>query len=328
MPTLTPKKDFKVFFAIMATLILPTAIALLTVVHPREYKSLVENPTPFGYTWSLLLFIIPILAIGTWLHIHPDEKLLRKSFWLAIGVLIPTGFLLDFFLGNAFFNFHNPQATLQIYLPGFDFKTDGWIKDLPIEEFVFYASGFTAVLLIYVWCDEYWFDAYNVPDYGVECRKINRIIVFHRGSLILGIAIVVFAVIYKKWLAPPEYRAGFPGYFTFLTAVSFVPSAAFFETTNPFINWRAFSFTFFFVLLISLLWEATLAIPYEWWGYNYDQMMGLTIGAWSELPIEAALLWMAVTFTTVIVYEVIKIWIHSGKKAWPAFWGTGKSEKG
>ena len=102
---------------------------------------------------------------------------------------------------------------------------------------------------------------------------------------------------------------------------SFVPSAGFFRTAQPFINWRAFSFTFFLILLISLLWEVTLAIPYGWWDYRLPAMMGLAIPAWRGLPVEAVCVWITVSFTTVIVYEVIKIWQALGKSAWEAFFG-------
>jgi hypothetical protein len=61
--------------------------------------------------------------------------------------------------------------------------------------------------------------------------------------------------------------AGFPWCVTCLVVAGFVPAAGFFRTAQPFINWRAFSFTFFFIVLVSLLWEATLALPYGWWGY-------------------------------------------------------------
>ena len=106
-----------------------------------------------------------------------------------------------------------------------------------------------------------------------------------------------------------------------LFVLSFVPAAGFFRTTQPFINWRAFSFTFFLILLISLLWEVTLAIPYGWWDYRPAAMMGLAITAWRGLPIEAVCVWLAVSFTTVIVYEVIKIWRALGTGAWEAFFG-------
>ena len=79
--------------------------------------------------------------------------------------------------------------------------------------------------------------------------------------------------------------------------------------------------TFLWILLVSLLWEATLAVPYDWWNYHHGVMMGIFIGAWAELPIEAVCVWFAVTFTTVIFYEVIKIWLAMKKPARAAFFG-------
>ena len=101
-------------------------------------------------------------------------------------------------------------------------------------------------------------------------------------------------------------------------------SAGFFYTAGRFINWRAFSFTFFLLLLISLLWEVTLALPYGWWEYRSNILIGFHIGAWSGLPLEAVCVWLAVTFTTVITYEVIKIWKALGTRALEAFFGIGK----
>ena len=115
------------------------------------------------------------------------------------------------------------------------------------------------VLLSYIWADEYWVRAYNIPDYRAEASGIPRIAQFHFPSVLLGAALIAAAVIYKKlFSSSPD---GFPWYFTYLTLASIVPSAGFFRTAQPFINWRAFSFTFFLILLISLLWEATLANP-------------------------------------------------------------------
>jgi hypothetical protein len=78
-----------------------------------------------------------------------------------------------------------------------------------------------------------------------------------------------------------------------------------------FINWRALSLTLFFMLLVSLLWEATLAVPYQWWGFQHRQMIGLFIGAWSGLPIEEVCIWIAVTYATAIVFEVVKVLLAS-----------------
>ena len=103
-----------------------------------------------------------------------------------------------------------------------------------------------------------------------------------------------------------------------------VPAASFFPAARPFINWRAFSVTLFFILLISLLWEATLAVPYGWWGFQEKQMLGVFIGAWSRLPIEEVCVWIAVTYATTIVFEIVKLWQASGRKAKHAFLGTSK----
>jgi hypothetical protein len=106
-----------------------------------------------------------------------------------------------------------------------------------------------------------------------------------------------------KKFGPESAHAGFPGYFLFLTLVSLTPSILFFPIASPFINWRAFSLGFLFILLVSLFWEATMAIPYQWWGYQHGQMLGFYINGFCGLPIEAPLLWLGITWATVILYE-------------------------
>src|SRR5206468_1405108 len=145
-------KPFYVVFAIAAALVVPAAIALRTVIHPVILQATSDNPTPLGYTWSLLLFIIPIGALGWWFARRPDLQFPRKAFWRTIVVLTPLGFLLDILFGNAFFVFPNKSAIL-----GWDISAVGGA--IPIEEFVFYLAGFMLVLLSYIWCDEYWMAA-------------------------------------------------------------------------------------------------------------------------------------------------------------------------
>ena len=52
-----------------------------------------------------------------------------------------------------------------------------------------------------------------------------------------------------------------------------------------------FLWTVFILLLISLLWEATLGVPYGWWNFQDDAMIGIRITAWSRLPIEEVCVW-------------------------------------
>jgi len=193
---------------------------------------------------------------------------------------------------------------------------------IPNEEFVFYLAGFMLVLLSYIWCDEYWMAAYNVPDYTAAAKGIARIVRFHFASIVLGVVLIAAAVLYRKFVSGAA--DGFPWYFIYLVCASIIQSAGFFHTAQPFINWRAFSFTFFLLLLISLLWEVTLALPYGWWEYRTNILIGLHIGAWSGLPIEAVCVWLAVSFTAIITYEVIKIWKALGTRALEAFFGIRK----
>ena len=47
--------------------------------------------------------------------------------------------------------------------------------------------------------------------------------------------------------------------------------------------------------------------------------VGLTITAWDNLPIEEVVVWIAVTYATVILYETIRSWKASGRPMRHAF---------
>ena len=46
-------------------------------------------------------------------------------------------------------------------------------------------------------------------------------------------------------------------------------------------------------------------MPYGWWGYCDEQMLGLVVKPLCDLPIEAVLVWSLVSRMTALVYEVI-----------------------
>jgi hypothetical protein len=308
----SPRLSAWIVVAMFAMVAVPAALTLYSVRSPATLQISSPNPTPYGYTWSLLLFIVPILVIGFWFLPAEGVEIPRQAFWRTIAVLVPLGFGLDFFFARWFFVFPNSGATLGITAPALGHA-------VPVEEYIFYFTGFLCVLLIYLWLDEFWLAAYNVHDYADESKKISRLFRFHPTSAIVGVLLIVAALAYKKMFSPvPE---GFPSYFTFLVLGAFVPAMSFFPTARPFINWRAFSLTLFIIVLVSLLWEATLAVPYQWWGFQPTQMTGFFIGAWAGLPIEEVCLWIAVSYSTVIVFEIFKLWQASGKKAKHAFLG-------
>jgi len=299
----------------LAMIALPAGITLHTVRVAAVTQISTANPTPYGYSWSLLLFVVPILVVGGWFLPSEEVRISQRAFWRTIWILVPVGFGLDFFFANRFFVYPNTGATVGIGAPAIG-------GSVPVEEYVFYFAGFLAVLLIYVWLGEYWLAAYNVRDYPSEAKQIHRLLDFHPASVLVAVSLIATAIVYKKARSP--FPEGFPGYFTVLIIGGMVPSAGLFPTARRFINWRAFSLTLFMILLISMFWEATLAVPYGWWGYQQREMMGLFIGAWAGLPIEAVTVWIAVTYGTVIVYETVKLWQASGKPARRAFLGSEK----
>jgi hypothetical protein len=87
--------------------------------------------------------------------------------------------------------------------------------------------------------------------------------------------------------------------------VGLTPQHVFFPIASPYINWRAFSLGLLFILLVSLFWEATIAVPYRWWDFQDQEMLGLRINGFSGLPIEEPALWLGVTWAAVIMYETV-----------------------
>jgi hypothetical protein len=307
-----PRLSAWLVLAMLGMVAVPAAVTLHTVRVAAIAKIPSTNPTPYGYSWSLLLFAVPIVVIAGWFLPNENVRISRRAFWRTIAILVPFGFALDFFFAHRFFVFPNAGATLGIGAPAIG-------GTVPAEEYVFYFTGFLAVLLIYVWSGEYWLAAYRVPDYPGAARHVHRLLKFHPESMLVALALIAIAILYKKLRSP--FPEGFPGYFTVLVIGGLVPSVSFFPVARRFINWRAFSLTIFMVLLISMLWEATLAVPYGWWGYQQKEMIGFSIGAWTGLPVEAVMVWIAVTYGTTIVYEIVKVWQASGRGARQAFFG-------
>lgn len=301
--------------AMLAMIAVPAAITLRSVHQPAPPIPVNQNSTPHGYTFSLLLFIIPSAVIGGWFLPSEGLHIPQRAFYRTLGILVPLGCVLDFVFAQWFFCYPNRGATLGIGAPALG-------RPVPVEEYIFYLTGFLTVLLLYIWLGEFWLASYNVIDYPGEAKKVRRLLQFHPTSLVLAAALIGSAWFYKKHLALPDDQAGFPGYFTFLVAGALLPAVSFFPVARRFINWRALSLTLFFMLLVSLLWEATLAVPYNWWNFQHSQMMGVFIGAWSYLPIEEVFVWIAVTYATAIVFEVVKVWLASDRSVREAMLGA------
>jgi hypothetical protein len=293
----TQRQSAALVVLLVLLIAVPATMTLGTVKAPGTLVVSTANPTPFGYTVSLFLFILPVAAIAFWLFPTEGLAVPRQAFWLTMGILVPLGCGLDFFFAVRFFVFENAGATLGIAAPAIG-------GTVPIEEYVFYVTGFLTALLLYIWADEYWLNAYQVP-----AKRRGPLIRLHWTSLVIGAFLIIAAILFKKLIGAP----GFPGYFMFIVLLSFVPSSLFMPVARPAINWRAFSATLFFTVLVALLWEVTLAAPYHWWGYQHGQMVGIFIKGWSSLPVEAVLVWISLTYSTVICFHTIKQWLLDRK---------------
>ncbi|MDR3774162.1 MAG: hypothetical protein P4L26_12480 [Terracidiphilus sp.] len=306
-----PRTSLLVVLAMLGMVAVPAALTLLTVRGPAVSGAPAVGPSPYGYTVSLLLFIVPIAVIGFWLVPREGVRISKKAFVRTIAILFPLGAGLDFFFANSFFTFPNSAATLGITAPALH-------GGVPVEEYVFYFTGFVAILLIYIWLDEYWLAAYGVRADAKERAQFDRLLRFHWQSMAWAAVLIAAAILYRNVFVP---EPGFPAYFTFLVAGALGPSAALLPSAMPVINWRALSLTMFILLLTSLVWEVTLAVPYGWWGFQDGAMIGVRIAAWSRLPIEEVCVWLAVTYATVIVYEIVRRWQASGKRIKHALMG-------
>lgn len=252
------------------------------------------------YTLTLLIWILPIIFFEIFFY---KKKLLsppkRKALNITVAILAALGIGLDLFFARIFFTFPNKSMTI-----GFD------IFKIPIEEFIFYITGFWFIIYLYVFCDEWFLKKYNPSDekYARYSRVLNKMtkrkFFIHKKSIYLAIVFLICGVVIKRLLQP---EAGIiPGYFSFLTLAAYVPMILFYRVTKSYINWRSFSFSLILTVLISIIWEVTLAIPRGYWGYQEEQMLGIFISPWSRLPIEAVSVWIFCTLV-ILVYEYLKI---------------------
>lgn len=305
--------DFKVILVILACFVVPFTITLTRVDHARPLTVLeappvvvapVANPSPWGYTCSLTLFLVPCLVLLGWFLRRRQTEIQRRAFWWTAGLMATLGTLLDVLFGRLFFTFPNQGAVLGLRFYGY-LAEDGWQRTIPVEEVGFYYLGCVCILLVYIWGDEHWFGAYNADDRPRrDYRRYRDLLSFHPWSAGYGLLFFGVGWWYKKYGDHP-YQEGFPGYWLFMVTVALTPSILFYPVARAFVNWRAYSLALVATLFVSLFWEAAVAFPYQWWGYNPRQMMGLFITGFSGLPLEAALLWMLASWAIVIAYETL-----------------------
>ena len=317
-----PESFLKVALWMVAAVMIPFAITLSTVHDPSLPPDYSANPTPYGYTWSLSIFWVPILIFHVWFSRHPEFRVDRQAYWFVVAAIFVLGTVLDIGFGYHFFYFPNTGAVSGIYIPAFDWGNFAWVpRYLPIEEFGFYLLGGIFIVTLYLWGVVYWFKRYSHDDHGAVCRCLRKLGGFHGRLLAAGIGLIVLALIVKKLGPHPE---GFPGYFTFIVLLGLLPAVFLMRTLQYLINWRALMFMVFVLLAMSIVYEATLGVPYGWWKYKTDQMIGILIGAWSYLPIEAVIIWLIIGFVAVLLFEGFRAWLYMERSAKETLFGPDK----
>lgn len=303
-----------------------TVLAMCTVTEaPQPPYLRGHSSRDYGYTISLALFLVPILgfivAFRRSVGQHWAEKM--KALWVSAVYIVVLWSLLDVLLGNAFFAWPNPKATLPYRFLGWS-SQQGWSYNIPLEEFAFYISGFLAILMTYIWANNFWLRPFlrdPEPAAAITTRGILRP-PFHYKPFSIGAVLFLAALAYKKlWL----HETGFPGYFLFVLTLIIVPSFLLLPKVAPQINVHSLVFTMQALLLTSLLWEATLAMPYGWWSYNESQMIGIFIRPWYNLPVEAPLVWISATWMNIVFYETIKLYYISQQRPFTFLFGSGES---
>ena len=258
------------------------------------------------YTISLALWVVPIAGLSVFFI---RKRLLspEKIYALAIttAVLALAGTVLDLVFARLFFSFPDPAMVCGVR-----------IHRIPIEEFVFYVAGFWCIVFLYVFGDEWFLKEYNWPDarYARYRARLKRLVFVHRKSIGWVAAILIGGVALKRLINPQGESV--PGYFFFLTLAAYAPAVVFYRVTRAFINWRAFMFSVIVTVLISITWEVTLALPRGYWNYQHGAMLGIFIGVWSDLPIEAVTVWIFSTMA-IMVYEFIKIYYFTAAPSVP-----------
>jgi len=270
-----------------------------------------------NYFTSLTMWLVPIL------YLWPTFALLtangtgrrRRALLATVALIVGLGVVLDFVLGFLTLRFPGctdpdvaPTGRYVLCLPAVN-------GSIPIEELLFYAMGPVAMVLVYACADERWLSKYNPPDNLVDLKLIQ---ISPRIALV-GAAGAIAALI--LW----RVNGTFPTYFAFLVAGAVLPAMFLYRSIGELTNWPAFAVTTLYVILTSVIWEATLAIPRLWWGYEPSGMIGVTIAAWSRgdaiFPIEAAVVWLFAPFASVLTYEFAKALTHHPKPSSVALFG-------
>lgn len=242
-----------------------------------------------GYTWSLLVFAVPSLAIARSLSGHRLLQRLQRPVLEAWAVLVPMGVVLNLLFADDFFTYADGAAVSGWSVPAFDLTGIDWAHPIPLEEFAFYGLGFLTMLLGYAWADE------------VLMPLAARVGV-RRGApgwleaILAPLALVVAGMVLAD--------GSTPSYWTYLSLVPLPVTLLLWPVVRARLNVPALLVTMAVLFVSSLVWEAGLAVPRGWWGYQADATLGRALFG---VPLEAVVVWVLAPVTTAVLFEALRL---------------------
>lgn len=269
------------------------------------------------YFTSLALWGLPILYLWPVFRAITADGTgrRRRALRWTTATFVVLGIVLDFALGYLTLRF--PGCSEPAGAGPYLWCLPAVGGRVPIEELLFYAMGPVAMVLVYACADERWLSRYNPKDDLLHLTLIQlspRLMIVAAGAALTALAI---------W----RVNGHFPTYFAFITAGALLPAMFLYRAVGNLTNWPAFAVTTLYVIVTSLVWEVTLAIPRQWWGYESSGMVGLTVAAWSRgdaiFPVEAAAVWLLAPFASMLTYEFAKALAHHPRATRVALFGVG-----
>lgn len=239
-----------------------------------------------GYTWSLLAFAVPSLVMARALSVRGVLPSVERPLWRAWALLVPMGVALNFAFADDFFVYPDPKAIAGLTVPALDLGSVDHAHPIPLEEFAFYGLGFLAMLLGYVWCDAVLWPRTTQRRGGAPGWLEGAT----APLLLVGAGVMV--------------ADGTPSYWSYLSLVPVPVTLVGWPLVRGRLNVAAVSVTTAMIVIASVLWEAVLAVPRGWWGYQADAMLGVqALG----LPIEALIVWGLAPVTTAVCFELLRL---------------------
>lgn len=261
------------------------SVGLFLIVVAAAFVPAVVAPSG-GYTWSLLVFAVPSLLMARALSRRGLLGKVERPLWRAWALLVPMGVALNFAFADDFFVYPDRQAIAGFTVPALDLGSIDHAHPIPLEEFAFYALGFLAMLLGYAWCDSVL--------WPMTARRRAGTAGWLEGAtaplLLVGAGVLV--------------ADGTPSYWSYLSLVPLPVTLVGWPLVRGRLNVPAVVVTTAIVVLASTLWEAVLAVPRGWWGYQPDAMLGVHV---LGLPLEAVIVWVLAPITTAVCFELLRL---------------------